>query len=283
MESGRARRIGYSNISEFGGDVDILRGFVYDSYIHSGQAFGSEGISGCDPLPNPIPYRCYNHSNGFGIDRGHYITLQHNTILMPRIPGADSAVELDDDLGTISHVTVTDNFIAGGGYCTYAASSPSLAPSTYIVYTENAFSTMYYGTCAYYGPVAYWSSRAQAISGLVITGQMAALRKANRIRGLDGRSRRAFHRGFTAKIQSALVCGPGLLRSPPKELNTGGVFESAGEPRLSDLGVGSLRQEPIRASQFRWAPAGLSRAFIADREGRCPRMTQEISLAMVSQ
>lgn len=151
--------IGHSNISEFGGDVDILRGFVYDSYIHSGQAFGSEGISGCDPLPNPIPYRCYNHSNAFGIDTGHYITLQHNTILMPRIPGADSAVELDDDLGTISHVTITDNFIAGGGYCTYAASSPSLAPSTYIVYTDNAFSTMYYGSCAYYGPVAYWSSK----------------------------------------------------------------------------------------------------------------------------
>jgi hypothetical protein len=151
--------IGHSNISEFGGDVDILRGFVYDSYIHSAQAFGSEGISGCDPLPNPIPYRCYNHGNAFGIDTGHYITLQHNTILMPRIPGADSALELDDDLGTISHVTVTDNYIAGGGYCTYAASSPSLAPSTYIVYTKNAFSTLYYGKCAFYGPVAFWSSK----------------------------------------------------------------------------------------------------------------------------
>jgi hypothetical protein len=156
---GGAARIGFNNISEFGGDVDIVRGDVYDNYIHSEQAFGSEGISGCDPLPNPIPDKCYNHSNGFGIDGGHNITLTHNTILQARIPGQDSALELDDDLGTISHVTVTDNFIAGGVYCTYAASNPSDAPSTYVVYTKNVFSEIYYSTCAFYGPVAYWSSK----------------------------------------------------------------------------------------------------------------------------
>jgi hypothetical protein len=156
---GGSARIAYNNISEFGGDVDIIKGDVYDNYIHSEQAFGSEGISGCDPLPNPLPDRCYNHSNGFGIDAGHYIYLTHNTILQARIPGQDSALELDDDLGTVSHVTVTDNFLAGGVYCTYAASNPSNAPSTYIVYTKNVFSEIYYATCAYYGPVAQWSSR----------------------------------------------------------------------------------------------------------------------------
>jgi hypothetical protein len=151
--------IAYDNISEFGGDLDILMGDVYDNYIHTEQAFGSEGISGCDPLPKPIPYKCYNHSNAFGIDTGHYITLRHNTILQAPIPGADSALELDDDLGTISHVSVIDNYVAGGNYCTYAASSPSLAPSTYVVYKDNAFSSRYHPDCGFYGPVAYWSSR----------------------------------------------------------------------------------------------------------------------------
>ena len=155
---GGSAEIGYDNISEFGGDVDIVTGVVFDSYLHDEQSFGSEGIGGCDPLPTPIPQRCYNHSNAFGIDSGHDIILRHNTILESPIPGADAAVELDNDLGAVSNVTVVDNFIAGGSYCTYSGSRPGVAPSVSIKYIGNAFSTLYEPECGEFGPVAYWNA-----------------------------------------------------------------------------------------------------------------------------
>jgi hypothetical protein len=155
---GRSATIAYNNISEFGANISVIAGHVYNNFLHDEQAFGSEGIGGCNPLPRPIPERCYNHSDSFGLDAGHHIMLRHNTILEAPIPGADAAVELDEDLGTVSHVTVTDNFLAGGNYCTYAASNIDAAPSMYIVYTDNAFSTLYYPDCGYFGAVAYWNS-----------------------------------------------------------------------------------------------------------------------------
>jgi hypothetical protein len=155
---GGSIQIGYDNISEFGGDVDIVAGDMHDSYLHDEQAFGSTGIGGCKPLPSPIPARCYDHSDAFGIDTGHGIVLRHNTILEASIPGANAAVELDDDLGTVSNVTVTDNFIAGGNYCTYSGSMPNAAPSAHIVYRDNAFSTLYAPSCGQFGPVAYWNA-----------------------------------------------------------------------------------------------------------------------------
>ena len=54
MDLGGRVAIGHNNISEFGGDVDILRGDVYDNYIHSEQAFGSEGYQ--DVIRCPIQY-----------------------------------------------------------------------------------------------------------------------------------------------------------------------------------------------------------------------------------
>lgn len=155
---GGSIQIGYSNISQFGGDVDIVTGDLYDSYLHNEQAFGSEGIAGCKPLPSPIPGRCYNHSDAMGIDGGTNITLLHNTLIESPILGANSALELDDDLGTISNVTVRDNYIAGGGYCTYAGSRPGAAASTNISYIDNAFATLYGAECGTYGPVAYWNA-----------------------------------------------------------------------------------------------------------------------------
>jgi hypothetical protein len=155
---GGSAEIGYDNISDFGGDVDIITGEVFDSYLHNEQAFGSEGIDGCNPLPNPIPQRCYNHSDAFGIDSGHDITLRHNTILESSIPGASSAIKLNDDLGKISDVTVIDNFISGGSYCTYSGSRPGAPPSVGIKYIANAFSTLYEPECGKFGPVAYWNS-----------------------------------------------------------------------------------------------------------------------------
>ncbi len=147
--------IAYNNISGFGGNV-AATGDVHDNYLHGEQAFGSTGIGGCDPLPHPIG-RCYNHSDAFGIDSGRGITLRHNTILESPIPGGNSAVELDNDLGSISDVTVADNFLAGGNYCAYAGSRPGAAPSERIVFTGNAFSSMYYRDCGQFGPVAYWN------------------------------------------------------------------------------------------------------------------------------
>jgi hypothetical protein len=147
--------VAYDNVSEFGGDVAIVKGTLRNSYLHDEQVFGSTGIGGCKPLPHPIG-RCYNHSDAFGIDAGNDINIVHNTILESRIPGATSAVELDDDLGTISNVTVQDNFLSGGEYCTYGGSNPDAAPSTNIKYLDNAFSTLEYAHCGNYGPVAYW-------------------------------------------------------------------------------------------------------------------------------
>jgi hypothetical protein len=150
--------VAYSDISGFGGNLNVGTGNVHDNYLHGEQAFGSTGIGGCNPLPNPIG-RCYNHSDSFGLDSGGGLVISHNTILEASIPGANSALELDDDLGRIYNVTVNDNFLAGGNYCTYAASSPSAAASVTIVYTNNAFSTIYYPNCGSFGPVAYWSSK----------------------------------------------------------------------------------------------------------------------------
>ena len=148
--------IARNNISEFGGNLNAGTGNIYGNYLHDEQAFGSTGIGGCNPLPHPIG-RCYNHSDAFGIDAGRGIDLHDNTILEARIPGATSAVELDDDLGVISDVRVTGNFIAGGDYCTYAGSNPDSSPSAHIIYQNNYFSTLYYPNCGQYGPVAYWN------------------------------------------------------------------------------------------------------------------------------
>ena len=155
---GGSIQIGYSNISQFGGDVDIVTGDIYDNYLHDEQAFGSEGVAGCKPLPNPIPDRCYNHSDAMGMDGGTNITLRHNTLIQSPIPGATSALELDDDLGTISNVTVRDNYLAGGTYCTYGGSRPDAAASTNISYIDNAFATLYWANCGTYGSVAYFST-----------------------------------------------------------------------------------------------------------------------------
>ncbi len=82
--------------------------------------------------------------------------MVHNTLLNP-VPlgqGTTSVIGLLPNTGPISDTVITDNWLAGGAYTVYGGGSGA----TGVVVTGNIFSTVYAGSCGYYGPVAYWNT-----------------------------------------------------------------------------------------------------------------------------
>jgi hypothetical protein len=144
--SGSDVEVGWSNISGFGDVLSIGSGYIHDSYVHDLQSF------------IPARYKFYNHDDAVISNGGSNLIIRHNTLLdqLPPRKGASSAVSLYEDFGEITHVSISDNYLAGGAYTLYPA-GPSSAD---IVITGNFFSTRYWPSGGYYGPVdsGYWDA-----------------------------------------------------------------------------------------------------------------------------
>ena len=136
--------VGWSDISGFGDALSLGSGYIHDNYVHDLQSF------------MPAGYSYYNHDDDIISNGGSNLTIRHNTLLNQLSPqkGASSALALYDDFGKITKVSVIDNFLAGGSYTLY----PAGISSSNIVITGNVFSSLYWPTAGYYGPVdsSYW-------------------------------------------------------------------------------------------------------------------------------
>jgi hypothetical protein len=131
--------VGWSNISGFGDALSIGNGYIHDSYVHDLQSF------------MPAGHSSYNHDDAIISNGGSNLIIQHNTLLDQLSPqkGASSVIGLYEDFEEITHVSISDNFLAGGAYALYPAGSSSAD----VVITDNFFSTLYWPAGGYYGPV----------------------------------------------------------------------------------------------------------------------------------
>jgi hypothetical protein len=133
--------IKYNNISNFRTAVQISTGLVQGNYIH-------------DP-----GYIAGDHTNGFYVNGGTQpLTITGNTIFVSL--GQTDAINLD--AGTpgpsapVANKTITNNFLAGGGYTIYGGAASS-SPTSNIVITGNRFGQLYYAKSGQYGPVYYYN------------------------------------------------------------------------------------------------------------------------------
>ena len=82
------------------------------------------------------------------------VTIHNNTLLNPL--DQTSCISLYQNFGTsgYSNVSITGNYLAGGGYCIYCGASGS-GPLTNMVFTGNVFSQQFWPAGGFYGPLAY--------------------------------------------------------------------------------------------------------------------------------
>ncbi|GAA0924840.1 DUF4082 domain-containing protein [Nonomuraea longicatena] len=128
-------------------------GLIEDNYIHDlWQAEPGDHTDGIQTNGNSGPNK---------------LVIKHNTVLNPE--RQTSAIILSAVFGPIHDVTVTDNLLAGGGYCIYGGAKHNGHPySPYnVVIKDNVFSKRLFGRCGFYGPTAYFDS---AASGNVWSG-----------------------------------------------------------------------------------------------------------------
>jgi hypothetical protein len=92
------------------------------------------------------------HIDGFQSDGGSNITLRHNTVRNPCDETSD--ILMSSNTAHISHATIDNNLLAGGGYSLYcAAGDPSSVDN--IVATNNRIAKSFYPTGGHFGPTAY--------------------------------------------------------------------------------------------------------------------------------
>jgi hypothetical protein len=142
--SGGAVEVGWSDISKFGEGISLGTGNIHDNYVHDLQSFIPAGA------------KSYEHLDDLISDGGSGLVIRHNTMLDPFTPqkGASASIGLFDDSEAVTHVKVTDNFIAGGAYALYSGGKTSRD----VVVTHNVFSTMYWPGSGYYGAndASFW-------------------------------------------------------------------------------------------------------------------------------
>jgi hypothetical protein len=141
--------VNHDNISEFETGVQVESGLVENNYIH-------------DP-----GYTAGDHTNGVMSNGGTVpLTITHNTVFNSL--NQTDAIGLFEDFSAQANRTITNNLLAGGGYCIYAGNTKTAnGPTSNIVITGNVIATNYYSTGGAYGPVAYYNSSG---SGNVFTG-----------------------------------------------------------------------------------------------------------------
>lgn len=144
-------------IRDIAGDsngAQILRNNIY--HIDSGiNHFDTGGLIEGNYI-HDMGFTGDDHINGIqlGSGNGPLMTIQDNTILNQE-PQSDAIMLATDD-GQETNRLVTHNLVAGGDYCVYGSGGPSDSP-TYIRFTNNQFSRMFYSDCGFYGPAAYIS------------------------------------------------------------------------------------------------------------------------------
>jgi hypothetical protein len=103
------------------------------------------------------------HYEGIYDGGGAGLTLIHNTVFNEQEQTA--AIYLHPDDGTaLSHVTISNNLLAGGGYTIYGGADAS-KPSSDIVVTDNLFSVAFYAACGRYGTLDEWTAADNTWSG----------------------------------------------------------------------------------------------------------------------
>jgi hypothetical protein len=80
------------------------------------------------------------HADGFQTEGANGFQILHNSILMNDVWGATSALLVSGDGSSAK-----DNLVAGAGYTVHVAGDMEV--------TGNRFSTMFFDTCGFYGPV----------------------------------------------------------------------------------------------------------------------------------
>jgi hypothetical protein len=143
--SGGAMEAAHNDISGFAEGISSGTGYFHDNYIHDLQSYVPQGSS------QPA------HTNALISSGGSGLRVMHNTLLnwMPPTAGGSGSLGLFNDGDAVTNVTVSGNWIAGGGYCVYPGGGSS---SSNVVITGNYFSTQFFGGCGYYGADAttYW-------------------------------------------------------------------------------------------------------------------------------
>ncbi|MBR7835224.1 hypothetical protein KDL01_18265 [Actinospica durhamensis] len=137
--------VGWDDVSVFADALSMGHGYIHDDYVH-------------DIVPFINRSGGYAHLDAVISDGDDTLGLRvvHNTLLNP-VPvgqGTTSVIGLLPNTGPISNTTISDNWLAGGGYTVYGGGSGA----TGVVVTGNIFSTVYAGSCGFYGPVAYWNA-----------------------------------------------------------------------------------------------------------------------------
>jgi hypothetical protein len=132
-----------NNIYNFRTGIQISTGLITGNYIH-------------DP-----GYRGGDHTNGIYVNGGTQpLTISGNTIFNKL--GQTDAINLD--AGTpgpsapVANKTVTDNFLAGGGYTIYGGASKG-SPTSNIRITGNRFGQLYNNQSGQYGAVIYFNAK----------------------------------------------------------------------------------------------------------------------------
>jgi hypothetical protein len=125
--------------------IQVYAGNLLDNYIHD--------------LVDNVTYG--DHVNGVNVSSGTTTMLiQHNTVLNPNGQTDCIALFQDNAPPAIANKTITNNLLAGGGYCIYGGQSGTEyagLPATDIVVTNNKISTMYYANGGAFGPATAFS------------------------------------------------------------------------------------------------------------------------------
>jgi hypothetical protein len=128
-----------NNIQKTDTAVQVFQGTIQGNYIHNLGMISTDHVNGITTNGDSQP-----------------LLIQNNTIL--NTFGQTDAIGLFQDFSVVSHVTINDNLLAGGGYSLYGGEG-SQGQSSNIKVTNNQFSTMYFKNGGAYGPVAYFDSQ----------------------------------------------------------------------------------------------------------------------------
>lgn len=138
---GEGWRLHRVNIHDYrdGGGIDG-NNLVEDSWIHAFH----------------VSLAC-EHADGFqGIGDSSNVVIRHNTIDMGLRECMAGLVQLGNENGPNSDVTVEDNWLAGGSFVFYASMAPSDYPTHDIRFINNHLSKKYWPDYGGYGVVNYW-------------------------------------------------------------------------------------------------------------------------------
>lgn len=101
-------------------------------------------------------HRPGDHESAIGSNGGHDMLFRHNRLECAPTQYCSGALVVYNNSDPVDGVTIEQNLLNGGSYCLYAGSS--VGPAKNVVVRDNRWGKDHYPRCAYYGPVAHWSS-----------------------------------------------------------------------------------------------------------------------------